>query len=238
LEEILRGAQEKAQEAGIAILGGHTVDDTEPKYGRAVTGLVHPDKILRNSTAQPGDALILTKPLGMGILSTALKAGMLDQSTQGKAIQIMAELNKTAAMCMAECRVNACTDITGFGLLGHLHEMTSASKVDAKLFMARVPVLPEARELAGMDIVPGGTLNNLDYVKPYVSFDAGITPIDQILLADAPTSGGLLISLPENWVDVLLEKLNAEGVWAAKIGYIITRGSGTITVERDQQHND
>jgi len=233
LEAILRGAQEKAQEAGIAILGGHTVDDTEPKYGMAVTGLVHPDKILRNSTAQPGDALILTKPLGMGILSTALKAGMLDQSTQEKAIRIMVELNKTAAMCMADVPVNACTDITGFGLLGHLHEMTSASKVNAQLYMARVPVLPEARELAEMDIIPGGTLNNLDYVKPFVSFIAGITHIDQILLADAQTSGGLLISLPENWVDVLLEKLKAEGVWAAKIGVIISSGNGTISVESE-----
>jgi selenium donor protein len=238
LKEILRGAQEKAQEAGIAILGGHTVDDTEPKYGLAVTGLVHPEKILRNSTAQPGDALILTKPLGMGILSTALKAGMLDQATQEKAIRIMAELNKTAAMCMADVPVNACTDITGFGLLGHLHEMTAASKVNAQLFNARVPIVPEARELADLDIIPGGSLNNLDYVKPFVRFGAGITHTDQILLADAQTSGGLLISLPENWVDVLLEKLNEEGVWAEKIGYIISSGSGTITVERDTFYND
>jgi selenide,water dikinase len=111
--------------------------------------------------------------------------------------------------------------------------MTSASKVNAQLYMASVPVLPEARELAEMDIIPGGTLNNLDYVKPFVSFIAGITHIDQILLADAQTSGGLLISLPENWVDVLLEKLKAEGVWAAKIGVIISSGNGTISVESE-----
>lgn len=234
LEEILRGAQDKAQEAGIAILGGHTVDDTEPKFGLAVTGLVHPDKILRNSTAQPGDALILTKPLGMGILSTALKAGLVDQHTQEKAIRIMAALNKTAAECMVEFPVNACTDVTGFGLLGHLHEMTSGSKVDAKLFMARIPILLEARELAGMDVVPGGTLNNLAYVKPHVSFDEGITSIDQILLADAQTSGGLLISLPETVAKALLSCLTNKGIPAEIIGLISNHGQGKIMVQQDQ----
>ncbi len=234
LEEILRGAQDKTQEAGIAILGGHTVDDTEPKFGLAVTGLVHPDKILRNSTAQPGDALILTKPLGLGILSTALKAGLVEQTTQEKAIRIMAELNKNTAICMGEFPVSACTDVTGFGLLGHLHEMTSGSKVDAKLFMQRIPILPEARELAGMDVVPGGTLNNLAYVKPYASFDEGITNIDQILLADAQTSGGLLISVPESVAGNLLSCLTNKGIPAKVIGVISNYGQGKIMVQQDQ----
>mgnify|MGYP001043212045 CR=1 FL=1 len=234
LEEILRGAQEKVQEAGIAILGGHTVDDTEPKFGLAVTGLVHPEKILRNSTAQPGDALILTKPLGLGILTTALKQGLGDAVTENNAIQIMAALNKDAADCFKDFSVNACTDVTGFGLLGHLREMTVGSQVDAHLIFEDVPILSEAREFASMNIIPGGTLKNLDFVRPYVKFGKTISEIDQLLLADAQTSGGLLISLAEDQVDALLEKLNAKGVWGARIGQITSSGSGIITVEREQ----
>jgi selenium donor protein len=233
LEEILRGAQEKAQEAGIAILGGHTVDDTEPKFGLAVTGLVHPDKILRNSTAKPGDALILTKPLGLGILTTALKQGLVDAATENKAIQIMAALNMVAADCLQDFSVNACTDVTGFGLLGHLREMTLGSQVDAHLIFEAIPILSEARELASMNIIPGGTLNNLNFVETYVEFGQNLSNIDRLLLADAQTSGGLLISLPEDQVNALLEKLISKGIWAAKIGHIISSGSGTIIVERD-----
>ncbi len=230
LEEILRGAQDKAAEAGITILGGHTVDDNEPKFGMAVTGLVAPDKILRNSTAQPGDALILTKPLGLGILTTALKRGMIDKVMETRIIQIMAELNKTAAETMLGFPVNACTDVTGFGLLGHLHEMTQAARVDARIDFQEVPFIDGARELAAMDIVPGGTLNNLSYVTPYVDFDPKLSKTDRILLADAQTSGGLLISLPENEADNLLEALQANGVSAAKIGEMTARGSGRIKI--------
>lgn len=231
LKEILRGAQDKAQEAGIAILGGHTVDDSEPKYGLAVTGTVHPDKILRNSTAKPGDALILTKPLGIGILTTALKSGLLDKSTETKMIATMAELNKTAAECMRKFNVNACTDITGFGFLGHLHEMTAGSKVEAYVRMADVPIIPEAHTFAGMDIVPGGTLNNLDFVKPFVHFADTISPVDRILLADAQTSGGLLISLPGEEAQALLERLLEKGVKASQVGSITKPGNGTIFIE-------
>ena len=155
LEEILRGSQDKAAEAGISILGGHTVDDNEPKYGMAVTGLVAPDKVIRNSTGKPGDALILTKPLGLGILTTALKQGLVDRAIQTKLVEIMATLNKTAAECMAAFPVNACTDVTGFGLLGHLHEMTSGAGVDAEIKLNAVPILPEARRMAEMDVIPG-----------------------------------------------------------------------------------
>jgi cysteine desulfurase NifS/selenium donor protein len=230
LEAILQGAQEKAQEAGIAILGGHTVDDNEPKYGMAVTGLVHPDRILRNSTAQPGDVLILTKPIGLGILTTALKQGMADPLVETKAIQIMASLNKDAAESLQGFEVHACTDITGFGLLGHLHEMTLGSKVLAQIQLNAVPILPEARQLAGMDIIPGGTINNLDFVKPHVNFEGGISHIDQVLLADAQTSGGLLISLPEKEADALLNKLLEKDIKAAQIGWISGAGEGSITV--------
>ncbi len=230
LETILHGAQEKAQEAGITILGGHTVDDSEPKYGMAVTGLIHPNKILRNSTAQPGDDLILTKPIGLGIITTALKQGLVDSQVETKAIQIMASLNKTAADSMKNHEIHACTDITGFGLLGHLREMTLGSKVDAQIQLDAVPVLPEARELAGMNIIPGGTLNNLDFVQPHVNFNDDISRIDQLLLADAQTSGGLLISLPEKETDSLLNDLSNNEIQAARIGKISSPGNGMITV--------
>ena len=238
LQEILRGALEKAQEAGIAILGGHTVDDTEPKFGLAVTGLVHPEKILRNSTAQPGDALILTKPLGLGILTTALKQGLVGAATESKAIQIMASLNKVAADCLTNFPVNACTDVTGFGLLGHLHEMTVGSQVDAQLNFEAIPILSEARDFASMDIVPGGTLQNLDHVRPFVRFGQTISDIEQLLLADAQTSGGLLISLPDAHADALIQSLRAASVMGAKIGRIFSNGSGMIHVERKVKKNE
>jgi len=230
LEAILQGAQEKAREAGVSILGGHTVDDTEPKYGMAVTGLVHPDKVIRNSTAQPGDALILTKPIGLGILTTALKQGLVSREVEAKAIRIMAELNKTAAECMQAYPVHACTDVTGFGLLGHLHEMTAGSKVNALLHLGNIPIIPEARELAGMDIIPGGTRNNLSFVMPHVAFSKNISQRDQFLLADAQTSGGLLISLPEKEAGELLENLQNNGVNASVIGAISHSGEGKITI--------
>lgn len=230
LKEILRGGQDKAKEAGISILGGHTVDDNEPKYGMVVTGLIHPDKILRNSTAQPGDVLILTKPIGTGILATALKKGLLDQHTEAKIIDLMAKLNRDAAECMREVSVNACTDVTGFGLLGHLHEMASASKVDVQVDLAAVPILPEAREYAQMGVVPGGTKNNLDFVMPHISFSKDISQFDLTLLADAQTSGGLLISLPDTEADALLEALHKKAIHADIVGRIDGPGTGKISV--------
>ena len=230
LEEILRGAQDKAQEAGISILGGHTVDDPEPKFGMAVTGLVAPDKVIRNSTGKPGDALILTKPLGLGILTTALKQGLVDRSISAKLIEIMAGLNKTAAECMAAFPVNACTDVTGFGLLGHLHEMTVGAGVDARIDFDAVPILPEARQMAEMEVIPGGTVNNLAYVSPFVDFDPALSRIDQILLADAQTSGGLLISLPADEADALLAALLDKDVQAFRIGELTRAGEGRIEV--------
>ena len=230
LEEILRGAQDKAAEAGISILGGHTVDDTEPKYGMAVTGIVHPDKILRNSTARVGDVLVLTKPLGMGIIATALKRGLADQATAQKAISIMSTLNKAAAEAMDTVSVHACTDVTGFGLLGHLHEMAAGSHVDVELDLTAIPILPEARALASADVIPGGTLNNLAYVQPYVTFADGMSRVDQVLLADAQTSGGLLISLAAEDVPQLLAGLDERGVEGHLVGKVSCVGSGLIKV--------
>jgi cysteine desulfurase len=232
LEEILRGAIEKADEAGISIIGGHTVEDTEPKFGLAVTGIVHPDRVITNSAAQPGDALVLTKPIGVGIISTALKGGLADKSIAQEAGQLMATLNREACEAMVEVGAHACTDITGFGLLGHLHEMTAGSQVDVTLFASAVPVLATVRDLAAAGAVPGGTLNNLKFVSPYVSFAPGISEVDQLILADAQTSGGLLISLPEERVEMLLAALKARGVKGAVcIGQVQAKGAGNIKVD-------
>jgi cysteine desulfurase NifS/selenium donor protein len=230
LEEILRGAQDKAQEAGISVLGGHTVDDNEPKFGMAVTGLVAPDKVIRNSTAQPGDALILTKPIGLGILTTALKQGLVGSEVEERLIRVMSRLNRAAAESMRKYTVHACTDVTGFGLLGHLHEMTQGSKVDARIALSSVPIIPEARDLAAMDVVPGGTLNNLAYVETHIDFDDKIDHVSRILLADAQTSGGLLISLPAGQAEELLTDLSAKGIEAARIGEMTGEGPGRISV--------
>jgi cysteine desulfurase len=232
LEQILKGALDKAAEAGISVIGGHTVDDTEPKFGLAVTGIVHPDKVLRNSTARAGDALVLTKPLGVGIISTAAKRGLADEATAQEAAELMATLNRAAAEAMLEVGANACTDITGFGLLGHLREMASGSGVDVTLSASAVPTLPAARTFAGADVVPGGTLNNLAYVQPHVTFAPEISRVVQLLLADAQTSGGLLISLPGERADALLAALYERGVTdAARIGEVTGSGTGHITVE-------
>jgi cysteine desulfurase len=231
MQEILRGAQDKAEEAGIPIIGGHTVEDTEPKFGLCVTGTIHPNKLVRNSTAQPGDALVLTKPIGLGIISTAVKSGLASAETAHQASKVMSTLNRDACEVMMEVGVNACTDITGFGLLGHLHEMSSGSGVDVEIFSESVPTIAEAWDLAGAGAVPGGTLNNLAHVQDKVHFVSGISEVARLILADAQTSGGLMISVPEERVDELLNKLRARGVNEANmIGRIVKKGQGRITV--------
>jgi selenium donor protein len=232
LEQILQGALDKAAEAGISIIGGHTVDDTEPKFGLAVTGVVHPDRIVRNSTAQPGDALVLTKPLGVGIISTAVKRGLADEALAREVAELMATLNSAAAEAMIEVGPSASTDVTGFGLLGHLHEMAAGSGVDVVIRAGAVPSLPAAWTFAGADVVPGGTLNNLAYVADQVHFAAGVSRAAQLILADAQTSGGLLISLLASRAGALMAALQRRGVAeAAIVGEVIGQGSGHITVE-------
>jgi len=232
LERILQGALDKATEAGISIVGGHTVEDTEPKFGLAVTGVVHPDRLLRNNTARPGDALVLTKPLGVGIISTAVKRGLADEETASKAAELMATLNRAAAEAMEDMDVHACTDVTGFGLLGHLREMASGSKVDVTLSAGAVPILPAAEGFAGADVVPGGTLNNLEHVSPHVDFAKDVPRVRRILLADAQTSGGLLISLAAKDADKLLAALSDKGVTdAAVVGRVTAAGTGRIAVD-------
>jgi len=230
LSEILEGARDKAHEAGIPILGGHTVEDPEPKFGLAVAGIVHPDRLLRNDTAAPGDALILTKPLGLGILTTAIKRGLASEEDAVEASQLMAALNRAASEAAVEARASACTDITGFGLLGHLREMCAGSGMDAALEAAAVPALSSARRLAGMDAVPGGTLGNLEFVEPHVDFDGALDRVTRLLLADAQTSGGLLIAVGAGAADELLSRLSEKGVDAARIGAITGPGEGRIMV--------
>ncbi len=231
LREILKGAQDKAHEAGVSIIGGHTVDDTEPKYGLAVTGLIDPGRILTNSGAKPGDALILTKPLGLGILATALKRGLVDENTSRRAVSVMSELNRAAAEVMADFPVSACTDITGFGLMGHLKELCRASGVDAEVIADDVPVIEEAGGFATAGVVPGGTLNNIEFVSDSVEWDTGVSRVVRILLCDAQTSGGLLICVPEDSAGTILKALRDKGISEAKaVGSITGAGDGRIKV--------
>ncbi len=222
LVEILRGGSDKAAEAGISIAGGHTVDDDEPKYGLVVMGLVHPDAIITNAGAKAGDALILTKPIGTGIISTAMKAEIATQESIEAAVEVMSALNKSAAESMMEVGVNACTDVTGFGLLGHLHEMISASAVGAEIHFEEVPLIPGTWELADDLIIPAGTSRNREYLTDFVVWGNGIEYEQQMILCDAQTSGGLLISVSQENSAALLRSLEDSGVLAAtQIGRIV-----------------
>ena len=231
LKNILKGAQDKTAEAGISIIGGHTIDDNEPKFGLVILGTVHPQKILTNSNAKKDDALILTKPLGLGIISTAVKRGLTEKSTEEKIFRIMSELNRIPAKVMENFPVDACTDVTGFGLLGHLMEMTRGSRLNAEIYLGEIPIIPEAREFASANIIPGGTLNNLDYVSDYAIWSENISQIDKIILCDAQTSGGLLISLPPKDAEKLIQLLHSKGIEAASIiGRFTEAGKGEINV--------
>lgn len=218
LEDILRGAQSKATEAGITILGGHTVEDTEPKYGMVVSGIIHPDDILKNVGAKNGDKLILTKPIGTGIISTAVKRGVVEKPLIEYVSNLMATLNKVAAETMLEFDVHACTDVTGFGLLGHLREMILNTDMGVKLDFEKIPFIPEARDFAVAGIIPGGTKNNLDWVSKDIIWKNDRSDIDKILSCDAQTSGGLLIAVNPNEADKLLDRLREQDVDAYIIG--------------------
>lgn len=231
LGEILEGAAEVAREAGIEILGGHTVEDTEPKFGLAVTGTAHPGRIAGNDAARPGDAIVLTKPLGTGILATAAKQGAIGPEDERAGLETMRVLNRGAAEAMAEIAASACTDVTGFGLLGHLLEMASASRVVIELEAGAVPVLARARELAAAGIVPGGSLDNLEHVSAQVSWPERLPRADRVLLADAQTSGGLLIAVSRDRLQPLLAALEKRGVPARSvIGRVVGKGEGFVRV--------
>lgn len=233
LAEILKGGADKVREAGAIIVGGHSIKDAEPKYGLALTGTVHPDRVLTNAGAKPGDKLVLTKPLGVGIITTAIKGGVATPEAIVEVTGVMAALNKDAAEAMQEVGVNACTDITGFGLLGHASEMARGSGVGMEIYADRIPLLAPAWEYVRMGIVPGGTRGNLRYIKPFVDFTPEITEEEQLLLADAITSGGLLISVPAEKADRLVAALKERQTPAAAVVGSVTAGpAGRIQVSR------
>jgi selenide,water dikinase len=235
LGEILRGATEKAAEAGIAIVGGHTIKAEEPIFGLAVTGMVAPDRVLSNDKAQPGDVLILTKPLGLGIITTAAKNGEDKLGAIRTAIEVMTTLNRAAAEVIArdDSGAHALTDVTGFGLLGHLRNVVAASNVSARVFLDRVPVLEPAWEYVRAGISPGGTHANHRFLNEFVSYAADISKEEQLILCDAQTSGGLLVSVAPERSDAMLAALRAAGVpTAAAIGTIESTSPGRIFVER------
>jgi len=221
LSEILRGGADAAREAGAPVLGGHSIDDPEPKYGMAVTGTVHPARILRNVGARPGDALLLTKPLGSGIVTTGIKRGTAPAAVVDRAVKVMAALNKAAGEILAASgAVHALTDVTGFGLLGHAWEMAGGSRVRFRLDARAIPVQEGVRELAAADVVPGGSKANLEWVKPHVRFGDGLSPVDRIVLADAQTNGGLLAAVAPERAGELVSEMSRAGVDAVRIGEV------------------
>lgn len=231
LKDILRGGLEKIHEAGALLVGGHSIDDAELKYGLSVTGIVHPDRVLTNAGARPGDRLLLTKPLGTGIIATALKGKFAAPEAEAAMIAVMVELNKAGAEAMEDVGVHACTDITGFGLLGHALEMAVASKVGMLLHASQVPIIPYAREYARVGMVPAGTFANRQYCRHALRADPAIPDPILDILADAQTSGGLLISVPGERAEMLLAGLRSRAVEsAAWIGEITDGPPGTITV--------
>ncbi|WP_425414466.1 selenide, water dikinase SelD [Paucisalibacillus globulus] len=230
LSEILRGAGDKLKEANVTLVGGHSIDDKEPKFGLAVTGVVHPNKVRTNTGAQPGDKLILTKPIGVGILTTSIKNNLLSNEEVKRVTSAMTTLNKTAAEVMEKYDVHASTDVTGFGLLGHGSEMAIGSNVGMIIYSDQVPVLPRVRELAEAGSMPGGTKNNYKHVEDVVIYPEKMDSINRHILCDAVTSGGLLISVEGTKAGQLLEDLLAKGVEASIIGDVTEENKGKIIV--------
>lgn len=230
LADIMRGAGDKIQEAGATLVGGHSIDDKEPKFGLAVTGIVHPQKVRTNAGAKPGDKLILTKPIGVGILTTSIKNNLLSDEEIARVTKVMTTLNKTAAETMASYHVHACTDVTGFGLLGHASEMAKGSDNGLIIIKDQVPILPRVRELAEGGAVPGGTKNNFAHLQGSVTFPETMDQIDQWILCDAVTSGGLLISVAGEEAEALLTDLQKAGVEASLIGEVTEDHPGHIVV--------
>jgi selenide,water dikinase len=231
LRKVLKGGLDKMHEAGVILLGGHTVDDPEIKYGLAVTGTIRPDKVVHNNTARPGDSLILTKPLGTGIISTAIKRGAAGKEAIARVTASMTALNRTASQIMLEVGVNACKDITGFGLLGHACEMVEGTAVGMEIDAAAVPLFPEAKEYYEAGMVAGGLGRNRDFRKHMVDMNKSVPKYLKDILYDPQTSGGLLIAVPKARAARLLKKLHEQGVSAAAIiGKVTAENRGRIRV--------
>ncbi len=234
-KRIVLGGFEKMKEAGVPIIGGHTIKDKEPKFGYAVLGSVRPDRVLDNTKARPGDALVLTKPVGTGIVATGIKAGRCSAETADRFVRSMAMLNKRASEIMLEAGVSTATDVTGFGLIGHMHEVLSASGLKASITASRVPIFKEAVTMVDMGMVPGGTRANQKNYEPFVEWSKDVTFTDRILLNDAQTSGGLLIFVPGDRKARLIEALQKENITAAHIGEVFDskeKGAKRIFVEK------
>jgi len=231
VRDIMQGGYEKVMEAGAVIAGGHSLKDHEPKYGLCVTGFAKPEEILTNSNAKPGDLLILTKPLGTGILTTAAKAGLVGEGTVAAIVESMAMLNKRACEIMKNYPVHSCTDVTGFGLLGHAYEMGAGSGVTIQLDAAAMPLLPEARDMARMGIVPAGAYANRAYLEAKLKIEPTV-PLDLLdIMFDPQTSGGLLIAVPEDQAAGLLADLQSEIPAATIIGRVTPAESHTIYIK-------
>ncbi|SQC02673.1 selenide, water dikinase [Clostridium tetanomorphum] len=230
LGEILRGGADKVIEAGAVVVGGHSVEDNEPKYGLSVTGEVNPKKVLRNYGCNVGDILILTKPLGIGIINTAIKGGLASEESYKKAVKIMTTLNKYAADIINKYDVTACTDITGFGLMGHSYEMASASKVSFKIYKELIPYIEESREYAEMGIVPEGAYRNKEYLKGKYSLMNVLEWMEDILF-DPQTSGGLLFSISKELGENIIEELGKLEIESSIIGEVIPLEENILIVE-------
>ncbi len=231
LREILRGGADKAKEAGIFIVGGHTIDDNEPKYGLCVTGLVHPDRIWRNVGAKPGDKLVLTKPLGIGIIATGVRAGKAGAEQARRISETMLALNRAAAEVAIETGVNACTDVTGFGFLGHLREMITEGDVGVRVKVSSVPVIDGAADLAAQGVFPGGSMRNKKSLECCVEYDTGVSEEERLILCDAQTSGGLLFAVPAPKSRGFLAALKTAGISsAAEVGEFVDSRPGGIDV--------
>lgn len=234
LAEILRGGADKISESGAVLVGGHTVTDKEVKYGLSVTGHVHPDKVLTNSGAKNSDVLVLTKPIGTGILTTALKKGLISELELEEAVKSMRTLNKGAAIAMERVGVHACTDITGFGLIGHVYELASGSGMKVKIDSSKVPLFHKTMKLIEEKAVPGGARSNMEHFSKWVSVKEHVSKNLKTALYDPQTSGGLLIAVAKDKVDLLINELQAQACLCANvIGEVIRNDDTNVYIEVD-----
>ena len=232
LREIIQGGVDKIKEAGVVLLGGHSVDDPELKYGLSITGFIHPDRVLTKQNLKAGDKLILTKPLGTGIVNTAIKGGLASQETIERVTRLMARLNRKPAEIMSRYEVHACTDITGFGLLGHLAEMVTGSGQSIRLLGDAIPMIPEAREYGQMGFVPAGAYRNREFREGMVEFGRSVDRLTQDILFDPQTSGGLLIAVSRDVSESLVRELKSDGVpEAVIIGEVMSAPEEKIFVQ-------
>ena len=234
LSDILQGGQDKCAEANINILGGHSIKDKTPKFGLAVTGLINNQNIIRNNTPKLNDVIILTKPIGTGIIATAVKKGVAKDSDSANAIKLMSTLNSDLTTIASKIKINACTDVTGYGLIGHLNEMCNNTKLSAKINFSDIPIIDNVINLAKNDIIPGGTKNNLKFYNSNISFHNSICEYQKLILSDAQTSGGLLISTSYEDSLILIDHLNQNSIYKSKlIGKFINKNDKNILIDNE-----